>query len=67
MIHSLTGDLMDEPAVLEWLIANRAAGDGEDVIEEADTKTLETMISTLESIAVLYCKAKQNSLICSAI
>ena len=51
------GDLMDEAAVLEWLIQNRSTGDEDDVIEDVDIKSLETMIQSIEHLAVLFCKA----------
>ena len=50
------GDLMDEGAVLEWLIENRSTGDEDDVIEDVDIKSLETMIQSVEQLAVLFCK-----------
>ena len=52
----LLGDLMDEAAVLEWLIQNRSTGDEDDVIEDVDLKSLETMIQSIEHLAVLFCK-----------
>ena len=47
---------MDEAAVLEWLIQNRSTGDEDDVIEDVDAKSLETMIQSIEHLAVLFCK-----------
>ena len=47
---------MDEGAVLEWLIENRSTGDEDDVIEDVDIKSLETMIQSVEQLAVLFCK-----------
>ena len=47
---------MDEAAVLEWLIQNRSTGDEDDVIEDVDLKSLETMIQSIEHLAVLFCK-----------
>ena len=47
---------MDEAAVLEWLIENRSTGDEDDVIEDVDIKSLETMIQSVEQLAVLFCK-----------
>jgi len=48
------GDLMDEAAVLEWLIQNRSTGDEDDVIEDVDAKSLDTMIQSIEHLAVLF-------------
>ena len=50
-----TADLRNEHAVLEWLIHNRAVGDEVDVIEEVDSKTLKTMVTSIENLAVLFC------------
>ena len=47
---------MDEAAVLEWLIQNRSTGDEDDVIEDVDMKSLETMIQSIEQLAVLFCE-----------
>ena len=52
----ISGDLMDEAAVLEWLIQNRSTGDEDDVIEDVDAKSLDTMIQSIEHLAVLFCK-----------
>ena len=54
------GDLMDEAAVLEWLIQNRSTGDEDDVIEDVDLKSLDTMIQSIEHLAVLFCKNFRN-------
>ena len=56
IILYILGDLMDEAAVLEWLIQNRSTGDEEDVIEDVDIKSLDTMIQSIEHLAVLFCK-----------
>jgi len=50
------GQLNDAEAVLNWLVANRATGDEEDVIEEVSAEALETMVSTVDNLAVLFCK-----------
>ena len=51
---------MDEAAVLEWLIENRSTGDEDDVIEDVDIKSLETMIQSVEQLAVLFCKLNSD-------
>ena len=51
---------MDEAAVLEWLIQNRSTGDEDDVIEDVDLKSLDTMIQSIEHLAVLFCKNFRN-------
>ena len=56
----LLGDLMDEAAVLEWLIQKRSTGDEDDVIEDVDLKSLDTMIQSIEHLAVLFCKDIRN-------
>ena len=50
------GDLEKEDEVLQWLVQNRATGEEEDVIEDVDAKTLGTMITSVENLAVLFCK-----------
>lgn len=54
------GDLSNSVDVLEWLIQNRHSGDGEDVIEEVDSATIQTMIGAVENIAVLFYDAKSR-------
>ncbi|TRY76604.1 hypothetical protein TCAL_03494 [Tigriopus californicus] len=48
------GDLAQETEILEWLIHTRTTGDDEDVIEEVSSTELETLISSVENLAVLY-------------
>nr|CAG4638530.1 EOG090X0856 [Cyclestheria hislopi] len=48
------GDLMREEEVLEWLVQNKNTGDDEDIIEDVTGKTLETLINTVEHLAVLF-------------
>ena len=59
------GDLTNEQTVLEWLIQNRSVGDEEDVIEEVDSKTLRTMVTSIENLAVLFCKFGSSELHCT--
>ena len=54
---------MDEAAVLEWLIQNRSTGDEDDVIEDVDAKSLDTMIQSIEHLAVLFCKIYTQTLL----
>ena len=50
------GELSQEEAVLQWLVQNRATGEeSEDVIEEVDRATLDTMITSVQNLAVLFC------------
>jgi hypothetical protein len=53
----LTGDLMREEDVLEWLVQNKnTASEDEDMIEDVTAKTLETLTSTAQHLAVLFCE-----------
>lgn len=54
---TLTGDLLREEDVLEWLVQNKnTASEEEDMIEDVTAKTLETLTSTAPHLAVLFCK-----------
>ena len=54
---SCLGDLLREEDVLEWLVQNKnTANDDEDMIEDVTGKTLETLTSTSQHLAVLFCK-----------
>ncbi|XP_046461228.1 uncharacterized protein LOC124207693 isoform X8 [Daphnia pulex] len=49
------GDLMREEDVLEWLVQNKnTASEDEDMIEDVTAKTLETLTSTAQHLAVLF-------------
>lgn len=48
------GDLMDEDAVLKWVLTTKE--EDVDVIEEVDEKTLEDMIEAHASLVVYFCK-----------
>ena len=54
---SYTGDLKNEEEVLQWLVKNRSTGEeSEDVIEAVSASSLETMVESVENLAVLFCK-----------
>ena len=54
---SFTGDLKNEEEVLQWLVKNRSTGEeSEDVIEAVSASSLETMVESVENLAVLFCK-----------
>ena len=54
---SRTGDLNNEEAVLQWLVKNRSTGEeSEDVIEAVSAASLETMIESVDNLAVLFCE-----------
>lgn len=48
------GDLMDEDAVLKWVLTTKE--EDVDVIEEVDVRTLEEMIEAHASVVVYFCK-----------
>lgn len=55
------GELTREEDVLEWLVQNKSTGDEEDVIEDVTAKTLETLISSIDNLVVLFCKYTWHS------
>lgn len=52
----IVGELTKEDDVLEWLVQHKSTGDEEDVIEDVTLKTLSTLISSVDHLAVLFCK-----------
>ncbi|XP_044259667.1 uncharacterized protein LOC123008112 isoform X3 [Tribolium madens] len=48
------GELTKEEDVLEWLVQNKSTGDEDDVIEDVTLKTLSTLISSVDHLAVLF-------------
>ncbi|XP_050304233.1 uncharacterized protein LOC126741733 isoform X1 [Anthonomus grandis grandis] len=49
-----SGDLTKEEDVLEWLVQHKSTGDEDDVIEDVTLKTLSTLISSVDHLAVLF-------------
>ncbi|XP_052121699.1 uncharacterized protein LOC113208203 [Frankliniella occidentalis] len=47
-------ELTKEEDVLEWLVQNKSTGDEEDVIEEVTSKTLDTLIGSIDNLVVLF-------------
>lgn len=57
LLHFLNLDeLTREEDVLEWLVQNKSTGDEEDVIEDVTSKTLDTLIGSVDNLVVLFCK-----------
>ncbi|XP_018568275.1 uncharacterized protein LOC108908653 isoform X1 [Anoplophora glabripennis] len=48
------GELTKEEDVLEWLVQHKSTGDEDDVIEDVTLKTLTTLISSVDHLAVLF-------------
>ncbi|CAH1962777.1 unnamed protein product [Acanthoscelides obtectus] len=48
------GDLSREEDVLEWLVQHKSTGDEDDIIEDVTLKTLSTLISSVDNLAVLF-------------
>ncbi|KAL5288605.1 hypothetical protein ACFFRR_009067 [Megaselia abdita] len=48
------GELQREEDVLEWLVQNKSTGDEDDVIEDVTVKTLNTLISNIDNLVVLF-------------
>ncbi|CAH1725032.1 unnamed protein product [Aphis gossypii] len=47
-------ELTKEEDVLEWLVQNKSTGDEEDVIEDVTSKTLDTLIGSVDNLVVLF-------------
>lgn len=54
-LNIFLGDLTKEEDVLEWLVQHKSTGDEDDVIEDVTLKTLSTLISSVDHLAVLFC------------
>lgn len=50
------GELTKEDDVLEWLVQHKSTGDEDDIIEDVTLKSLSTLISSVDHLAVLFCK-----------
>ncbi|XP_064212482.1 uncharacterized protein hlk isoform X3 [Tribolium castaneum] len=48
------GELTKEEDVLEWLVQHKSTGDEDDIIEDVTLKTLSTLISSVDHLAVLF-------------
>jgi hypothetical protein len=55
-----SGDLMHEEHILEWVLDLHESTP--DVIESVDRKTLQVLISSVEHLAVFFCKLYFNLL-----
>jgi len=53
-----SGDLMHEEAILDWVLELHESTP--DVIESVDRKTLQVLISSVEHLAVFFCKFCMN-------
>jgi len=53
-----SGDLMHEEAILEWVLDLHESTP--DIIESVDRKTLQVLISSVEHLAVFFCKLYFN-------
>ncbi|XP_018017937.1 uncharacterized protein LOC108674456 isoform X2 [Hyalella azteca] len=48
------GDLMNEDKVLEWLLESKSTGDDDEVIEEVTVGLLNSLIDSMDSLAVVF-------------
>ncbi|XP_017783303.1 PREDICTED: uncharacterized protein LOC108567391 isoform X4 [Nicrophorus vespilloides] len=48
------GELTREEDVLEWLVQHKSTGDDEDIIEDVTSKTLSTLIDSVDNLVVLF-------------
>lgn len=56
----IVGELTKEDDVLEWLVQHKSTGDEDDIIEDVTLKTLSTLISSVDHLAVLFCKLTKH-------
>nr|XP_023026738.1 uncharacterized protein LOC111514722 [Leptinotarsa decemlineata] len=54
------GELTKEEDVLEWLVQHKSTGDEDDIIEDVTLKTLTTLISSVDHLAVLFYDKNQK-------
>jgi hypothetical protein len=54
----VSGDLMHEEPILEWVLNLHESTP--DIIESVDRKTLQVLISSVEHLAVFFCKLHFN-------
>lgn len=52
---SHAGDLMNEDKVLEWLVENKNTGEDDDVIDDVTLGLLNTLIDSMDHLAVIFC------------
>lgn len=63
MLCLLSDELTREEDVLEWLVQNKSTGDEEDVIEEVTSKTLDTLIGSIDNLVVLFCRYRATQVV----
>ncbi|XP_045120690.1 uncharacterized protein LOC123510033 isoform X9 [Portunus trituberculatus] len=54
------GDLMNEDKVLEWLVENKNTGDDDDVIDDVTMGLLNTLIDSVDHLAVVFYDRDEN-------
>lgn len=47
---------MNEDKVLEWLVENKSTGEDDDVINDVTLGLLNTLIDSVDHLAVIFCK-----------
>lgn len=40
---------------MEWLVTQKSTGDDEDIIEDVTSKTLSTLVDSVDNLVVLFC------------
>ena len=60
LITLSTGDLLNEDKVLEWLVANKNTGDDDDTIDDVTLGLLNTLIDSMDHLAVVFCKSWES-------
>lgn len=49
---------MNEDKVLEWLLENKSTGDDDDVIEDVTVGLLNSLIDSMDHLAVIFCESQ---------
>ena len=62
-IPLVLGDLMNEDKVLEWLLENKSTGDDDDVIEDVTAGLLNSLIDSMDHLAVIFCESVHSNFI----
>ena len=55
------GDLLNEEKVLEWLVENKNTGDDDETIEDVTLGLLNTLIDSMDHLAVVFCKLRNGN------
>lgn len=55
---------MNEDKVLEWLVENKNTGDDDDFINDVTAGLLNTLIDSMDHLAVIFCEFGKRKRVC---